>query len=79
MSSGFVSAGAFVDVAGVRMHELRPAWVDAVLARHPRRDFRRHLLAAWRAEGDAMPAGRARWATRYAAFGRLVRSAPFAE
>ncbi len=33
---GFVSAGALVDVAGIRMHELHPEWLDDVLRRHPR-------------------------------------------
>lgn len=76
---GFVSAGAIVDVAGVRMDELDPAWVKAVLERHPRLQFRRHLLAAFRAESRAVPAGRIRWCNRYAAFPLLIRAAPFSE
>jgi hypothetical protein len=76
---GFVSAGAIVDVAGVRMHELDPAWVRAVLDRHPRLGFRRRLLAAFKAESKAVPAGRIRWRNRYAAFPLLIRAAPFDE
>jgi hypothetical protein len=76
---GFVSAGAFVDVAGGRMAELAPAWVDELLVRHPRLEFKRHARAAWRAEGKAVPGGRARWLTRWAMFPILIRLAPFAE
>ena len=77
--AGFVSAGAFVDVAGVRMDELSPAWVDAVLQRHPRLGFRDHLLKAFKAEAAVMPAGRIQWCLRYAGFPVLVRLAPFPE
>jgi hypothetical protein len=76
---GFVSAGAFLDVAGGRMNELAPAWVDELLVRHPRLEFKRHVRAAWRAEGKAVPHGRAKWLTRWAMFPTLVRLAPFAE
>jgi hypothetical protein len=76
---GFVSAGALLDVAGPRMDDLRPDYVEAVLRRHPRLGFKRHLVACWTAEGRAVPRGRARWMTRYASFPMLVRLAPFAE
>ena len=77
--SGFVSAGALVDVAGGRLEELDPAWVAQILQRHPRHELKRHLLACWAAEAAAMPAGRARWLTTHAAFPMLIRAAPFAE
>lgn len=77
--AGFVSAGAFVDVAGARMHELRPQWVEEVLRRHPRLNFRDFLLEAFEAEAAAVPHGRISWCLRYAGFGPLVRLAPFAE
>jgi hypothetical protein len=77
--AGFVSAGAFVDVAGARMHELRPEWVEEVLRRYPRLAFRDHLLKALAAEADEVPQGRISWCLRYAGFGPLVRLAPFAE
>lgn len=77
--AGFVSAGAFVDVAGARMHELRPEWVEQVIRRYPRLNFREHLLKAFEAEAAAVPQGRISWCLRYAAFGPLVRLAPFAE
>jgi hypothetical protein len=77
--AGFVSAGALADVAGPRLDELDRAWVAAVLDRHPRLEFKRHLVACWKAEGRAVPHGRARWLTRWAAFPMLVRMAPFDE
>jgi hypothetical protein len=76
---GFVSAGAALDVAGVRMADTDPAWMADVLRRHPRLEFRRHLLACWQLETAAVPGGRARWMTRHAAFPLLVRAAPFDE
>lgn len=76
--AGFVSAGALLDVAGVRYEQTDRAWMDEVLRRHPRLGFKRHLAACWAAEVDAVPDGRAAWfATR--GFGPLVRIAPFAE
>jgi hypothetical protein len=76
---GFVSAGAFVDVSGTRIDELDPGWVEAILTRYPRHDFKRHLLTYWADEAAAVPAGRARWLTRTAGFPLLVRLAPFPE
>jgi hypothetical protein len=76
---GFVSAGAFVDVSGTRIDELAPAWVDAVLERYPRQDFKRRLAGYWSDEAKAVPDGRARWLNRAAGFPVLVRLAPFAE
>jgi len=54
-------------------------WVDDVLTRHPRHSFKRHLIPAWKAEGKAMPQGRARWLTTYARMPLLVKLAPFPE
>jgi hypothetical protein len=76
---GFVSAGAFMDVSGGRLDELDPAWVDAVLARHPRLEFKRHLRAAWAAECRAVPHGRAQWLNVWATLPLLVRLSPFDE
>uniref|UniRef100_UPI00356927A4 phosphohydrolase n=1 Tax=Paraconexibacter sp. TaxID=2949640 RepID=UPI00356927A4 len=77
--AGFVAAGANLDVTGARVSEADPAFVSAVLERHPRLQFKRHMLAAWAAEGRAMPAGRTRWLTTHAAFPVLIRTAPFSE
>jgi hypothetical protein len=77
--AGFVSAGANLDVTGARIVETDPAFIRAVLERHPRLQFKRHMRQAWAAEGRAMPEGRSRWLTTHAAFPLLVRTAPFAE
>ncbi len=77
--AGFVSAGALLDVAGVRYDELDPDWTAAVLNRHPRLGLKSQLLPHWAAAAAAMPAGRARWLTRYADFPRLIRLSPFPE
>ncbi len=77
--AGFVSAGANLDVTGARIAETDPAFIGAVLARHPRLQFKQHMRTAWAAEGRAVPAGRSRWLTTHAAFGLLIRAAPFAE
>ncbi|MUM17640.1 phosphohydrolase [Mycobacterium sp. CBMA271] len=76
---GFVSAGAGTDVFGLRLSDLDAAWVDELLRRHPRLEFKQHMLKAWAAEGAAVPNGRAAWLTRYAAFPMLVKAAPFSE
>lgn len=76
--AGFVSAGALLDVAGVRFEQTDRAWMDDVLRRHPRLGFKRHLGACWAAESAAVPDGRAAWFARRG-FGPLVRTAPFAE
>jgi len=76
---GFVSAGAGTDVFGLRLSDLDAGWVQELLGRHPRLDFKRHMLDAWATEGAAVPNGRAAWLTRYAAFPLLVNAAPFEE
>lgn len=78
-TGGFVSAGAFVDVAGSRIDELDAGWVDGLLTRYPRQDFKRRLLGYWSDEAAAVPAGRARWLNRTAGFPLLIRLAPFSE
>jgi hypothetical protein len=77
--AGFVSAGSLVDITGFRLAAMDPRWVDDLHARHPRHDLRRRLPPAWKAEGRAVPGGRAQWITRYGAFPMLVRFAPFRE
>ncbi|HEX4358753.1 MAG TPA: hypothetical protein VH141_14575 [Pseudonocardia sp.] len=76
---GFVSAGAFVDVSGARVDEMRPDWVADLLARHPRHNLKHKLRGYWAAESLAVPDGRARWLTRTAGLPLLVRLAPFDE
>jgi hypothetical protein len=76
---GFVSAGAFLDVSGTRIDELDAGWVDELLTRHPRHDFKRHLRRYLSDESAVVPAGRVRWLARTAGLPLLVRFAPFPE
>ncbi|MBW0272238.1 phosphohydrolase [Nocardia sp. MH4] len=75
---GFVSAGASVDVLGRRLADLDAGFVDDLLVRHPRQDFKRHLIACFTAEAAAVPAGRVHWLTG-AGFLPMIRHSPFAE
>ncbi|WP_227997577.1 phosphohydrolase [Nocardia australiensis] len=75
---GFVSAGASVDVIGARFGELDRAWVAELLERHPREDCKKHLIAAFTAEGKAVPTGRTKLLNDRG-FLQLVRIAPFSE
>lgn len=77
--AGFVSAGALLDVAGVRYDELDPDWLASVLDRHPRLALKSQLLPHWAAAAPALPSGRAHWLTCYAAFPTLVKVSPFSE
>jgi hypothetical protein len=60
----YLQWGAMVDGAGLRVWDIAPTNVAAVLERHPRGDFKRELVAMMRAEAVAVPKGR---------FGLLVR------
>ncbi|BDT93560.1 hypothetical protein IFM12275_35360 [Nocardia sputorum] len=75
---GFVSAGASVDVLGTRLAELDRDWVIELLRRHPRLEFERHVIAAFRAEAKAVPEGRIHLLNR-AGFLTMIRLAPFDE
>ncbi|MGQ0625897.1 MAG: HD domain-containing protein [Sporichthyaceae bacterium] len=73
---GFVSAGALVDVLGLRMDELTRDYVAAVVARHPRHDLTRYGIPKFKAEGRTNRDGRAHWLNRYALVPTLWRIAP---
>lgn len=75
---GFVSAGASADVIGARIDEFDPVWLDELLARHPRHGLKQHLVAAFRAEAEAVPDGRTKLLLT-AGFNQTVRLAPFSE
>jgi hypothetical protein len=72
-----LSAGAALDVIGLRAWELPPAALAGVVERHPRAGFTREFAQAFRAEAERVPDGRARFLYRYGAFGVAIRSAPF--
>lgn len=74
-----LSAGAGIDVIGIRSWQLPPAVLDAVLTQHPRVGFKREFRSAFRAEAKRVPEGRAKFLRRYAAFDLAIRLAPFKE
>ena len=72
-----LSAGAGVDVAGLRSWALPPQVLADVVAKRPRLGFKREFRAAFRAEAAAVPRGRARLLRRYGAFDLAIACAPF--
>ena len=72
-----LSAGAGMDVAGLRSWELPPQVLAAVVAQRPRLGFKREFTAAFRAEAAAVPRGRVRLLRRYGALDLAIRLAPF--
>lgn len=74
-----LSAGAALDVMGLRSWDLAPSTVGAIVERHPRAGFKRAFGHAYRSEATRVPQGRARFLHRYAAVRLAIRLAPFAE
>lgn len=72
-----LSAGAGVDVVGLRSWKLPPALLADVVAAHPRTGFKREFVDAFRAESALVPRGRAAFLRRYGAFDLAIRTAPF--
>lgn len=83
LSSGpvayLLSAGAAVDVIGLRSWELPGDTVAEAVRAHPRADFKNAFRAAFRQEAARVPRGRARFLNRYGAFSAAIRFAPFDE
>ncbi|NUS91319.1 MAG: diguanylate cyclase, partial [Nocardia sp.] len=50
-----VHAGVTTDVLGIGYHDLAPADIEAVVAAHPRPDFKRQILAAFAHGFDDRP------------------------
>lgn len=74
----YLQWGAMVDGAGLRLWDLSPHNVDAVLRRYPRGDFKRELIELMRAEARAVPGGRFELLVR-CGVPLAVRLAPFSE
>jgi hypothetical protein len=72
-----LSAGAGLDVAGLRSWQLPPDILAAVIAEHPRLGFKREFAAAFRTEAARVPRGRAAFLRRYGAFDLAIKAAPF--
>ena len=74
-----LSAGAGLDVAGVRSWELPAATIAEAVREHPRTGFKRVFTEAFGQEAARVPEGRAQLLMRYGAFATAIRFAPFAE
>jgi hypothetical protein len=72
-----LSAGAGLDVVGLRSWQLPPDVLATILAAHPRLGFKREFAAAFRAEAARVPRGRAAFLRRYGAFDLAIKAAPF--
>ena len=72
-----LSAGAGLDVVGLRAWQLPPEQIAEVLAQYPRLGFKREFAAAFQTEAQRAPRGRGAFLTRYGAFELAIKVAPF--
>jgi HD domain len=72
-----LSAGAGLDVVGLRSWQLPPDLLAAVIAQYPRLGFKREFADAFRREAARVPGGRAAFLRRYGAFDLAIKAAPF--
>jgi hypothetical protein len=72
-----LSAGAGVDVVGMRCWDLPPARLADAVRDHPREGFKKFFSQAWADEAARVPGGRARLLRRYGAFTAAIALAPF--
>ena len=74
-----LAAATALDVAGIRIWDLRREEVEAVVGRHPRLGMKAALAAVWAAEARRRPGTRAAFLDRWLRFRGRIRSAPFAD
>lgn len=74
-----LSAGAAVDVVGLRSWQLPADTIADAVRDHPRADFKKVFTAAFRQEAARVPQGRAELLHRYGAFAAAIKVAPFDE
>lgn len=74
-----LSAGAAVDVIGLRSWELPDDVLADAVALHPRESFKQVFTEAFRREAARVPEGRVRFLHRYGAFAAAIRLAPYTE
>lgn len=74
-----LSAGAAVDVVGLRSWQLPDDTIEDAVRDHPRADFKKVFTAAFRQEAARVPQGRAELLHRYGAFAAAIKVAPFDE
>jgi len=72
-----LSAGAGLDVFGLRSNELPDAVRHSVLREYPRLGFKREFAGLLRAEARQVPRGRAWYLHRFAVSDLTIRLAPF--
>jgi hypothetical protein len=72
-----LSAGAGVDVFGLRSDQVPDAVRRSVIHELPRLDFKREFSKLWRAEARQVPRGRAWFLHRFALTDLSIRLAPF--
>jgi hypothetical protein len=72
-----LSAGAGVDVVGLRAWELPADVLTTAVSLHPRENFKQAFAAAFGQEAARVPRGRTRLLHRYGAFAAAIRFAPF--
>ena len=74
-----MSAGAGVDVVGMRSWDLPPSVLAEAVRDYPREGFKAYFNRAWAAEAARVPQGRAKLLRRYGAFSAAIALAPFDE
>lgn len=74
-----LSAGAAMDVVGLRSWNVPGSLLDDAVAQYPRLGFKREFSAAFAAEAAAVPNGRAHLLRRYGALDLAIALAPFRE
>ena len=72
-----LSAGAAVDVFGLRSNEVPDAVRKSVVQEYPRLGFKREFAGLFRAEAKRVPRGRAWYLHRFAMSDLSIRFAPF--
>ena len=72
-----LSAGAAVDVFGLRSNEIPDAVRQSVIQEYPRLGFKREFAGLLRAEAKQVPRGRAWYLHRFAVSDLSIRLAPF--
>jgi hypothetical protein len=72
-----LSAGAGVDVFGLRSNEIPDAVRDSVVRQYPRLGFKREFAGLVRAEAKRVPRGRMWYLNRFAASDLTIPLAPF--
>ena len=72
-----LSAGAGVDVFGLRSDEVPDAIRRSVVREFPREGFKREFAGLWRAEARQVPRGRGWYLHRFALTDVTIRLAPF--